>query len=178
MALAVDPFSFAPFAYLAGGGALFFGVVKLSEQIEKGLSEDTKIRIALWILSSDIANRATLISRTFTSMFDRVFGIKHVSFLCFFKSCLASLVSITTLMVFWVVCLNHVLDASVIGFHVLVAIILAVVFNIWPDYVSLLFTRKCIAIADSHDYVDPCGARNRRRSCLRNDLRSLYDCFA
>jgi hypothetical protein len=147
MAFVADPFTLTPLAYLAGGGALFYGTVKLCEQIEKGLSEDTKIRVALWILSPDITNRAALISRTFTSAFDRVFGTRHVAFLCFIKSCLASLIAIIVLMMFWIICLNHVFDLSVIGLQLLVAIILAVIFNIWPDYVSLLLTRGCISIA-------------------------------
>jgi hypothetical protein len=150
MTLVPDPYSLAPFAYLAGGGGLFYGVVKLSEQIEKGLSEDTKIRIALWVLSTDITNRAEAISRTFTSVFDRVFGTRHFSLSCFLKSCLMSLASILVMMLFWVICLNHVFDVSVIGFHLLVAVILGVVFNILPDYISLLFTRRCISFAGRH----------------------------
>jgi hypothetical protein len=125
--------------HLAIGGGLFYGVQKFFEEIEKKLSVGTKDDIALWLLDLHPSGKFSDWRPTFAKLFDRVFGEKQLSWKCFWRSSLASV--ITSLIV--------VIAASLTGafrFSIDLPIFLlfagsAVLGNLIPDYFSLWKTR-------------------------------------
>lgn len=70
---------------IAVGGGLFYGVVKFFDLVGDRLNEDTRLEIALWLLGVKTAEKLQPWTQTFTTVFDRVFGRKHLSWRCFFR---------------------------------------------------------------------------------------------
>jgi uncharacterized protein len=76
---------------LAAGGVLAGSVRKLFEKVETVLADNTKLEIALWLLGrKPISPKLQSWPDTFATVFDRVFGAKHLSWKCFGRSCVAS----------------------------------------------------------------------------------------
>src|ERR1043165_964333 len=145
LSLSTDPFNWAPLVQFGAGLALFYGAVKFFENIEKGINDDAKVRIALWILSRDFRGRASLAAETFATLLDKVFGKRHLSLKCILRSIAASLIFLVSLTLFYVVAINHSTDPLVLLLSVIQVIILGLVFNVFPDYVSLVTTRYCLS---------------------------------
>lgn len=80
----------------------------------------------------------------FIETFDGVFGDRHLTWRCFQRSCVASMVAVFVMTVVWVVlnpssCQQFLLYKGTDAFRMI--FILALVFNLVPDYISLLETR-------------------------------------
>jgi hypothetical protein len=66
-------------------------VWKAFERVETHLNEETKPEIAIWLLSlKPLSPPLQGWPGTFATMLDRVFGKKHLSERCFWRSALAS----------------------------------------------------------------------------------------
>src|SRR5688572_28886185 len=84
----------APFlAHLAFGGVLFYGVSKFFDTVEGKLADDTRLEIAVWLLGVKAARKVQSWPQTFATMFDRLFGRKHLTWYCFNRSCMFSFLS-------------------------------------------------------------------------------------
>ena len=75
---------------IAVGLGLLYAIDKFFKLVEEKLSDDTKLEIAVWLLGVKIEQKAEPWPETFARVFDRVFGTKHLSWKCFWRSCLAS----------------------------------------------------------------------------------------
>ena len=146
--------------------ALVGGVWTLFERAEAVVTNDVKKAVARWLRVVGDSSRATDWTRTFTNVFDAVFGRRHLSVACFVKSSAASVAAVLILISLWAAIhpdqaiaaagaghdniyrLHPVLYTSL---NVLVALLL----NTIPDYVSLLETRLVL------------GAMNRTRSTAK-----------
>ena len=71
-------------------GAILAGIVwKFFERVEAVLTDQTKLEIAVWLLGRKSFSPALYNwPETFGGVFDRVFGAKHISWLCFKRSLL------------------------------------------------------------------------------------------
>lgn len=76
------------------GLGLFYGVMKFFDTVGDRLNENTKLEIGVWLLGVRIGQKMEPWSETFANIFDRVFGKKHFSWSCFWRSCLASFASL------------------------------------------------------------------------------------
>jgi hypothetical protein len=75
-------------------GVLLAGVVwKLFERVEAVLTDNTKLEIAVWLLRVNVGQRVEPWPETFAKLFDRVFGQNHLSWRCFWRSSVASLLT-------------------------------------------------------------------------------------
>jgi hypothetical protein len=147
---------------LAGVTFGFFG------SVDAILTNDYKFEIAVWLVGLDAGKYFEDWPGTFTKIFDRVFGTKHLSWKCFGRSCLVSstLACITytiSLLLFikpplppgtvvpptdW----GHPPSRNeVVAVLLPVLIILGVLGNILPDYLSLLETRFALRIMRKHN---------------------------
>src|SRR5258708_6315659 len=79
---AITRFISSPPGQLAAGGVLAGIVWKFFERIEAILTEETKLRIAVWLLGLEISKTVEPWPQTFVRIFDRVFGYKHFSLKC------------------------------------------------------------------------------------------------
>src|SRR5258708_4253199 len=131
---------------LAVGGGLFYGILKFFYAVEEVLTADTKKNIADWLRRLDTSRTSPNWPQTFTHVFDRIFGTKHMSWRCFWRSCLASTVVFVLFSVVQMLT-SDLMDAplgvlvGVLGFLILIAIPVGILCNVLPDYVSLLETR-------------------------------------
>ena len=80
----------SPATQFAFGGALFYGIQRFFREVEEKLNEDTKLEIAIWLVGVRVGPAVEAWPATFARVFDRVFGSKHLSFKCFFRSTVAS----------------------------------------------------------------------------------------
>jgi len=112
------------------------GIVwKATEKIEAGLTDDTKLTIGVWLLDrKKVGPRIQIWPDTFARVFDRVFGSKHLSWTCFWRSAVVSLAlySVTKLLV---------APAYYGSFASVPSLTIGAFTNVIPDYISLLETR-------------------------------------
>jgi hypothetical protein len=142
------------FAWATCTGGLWF----LFEKAEQAISDDTRARIAAMLNAPTDSARIRAIPHHFAILFDKIFGLRHWSRRCFYRSCAASIVSSGL-----VLCLFIALGIggwsvstrddtvgpwiewrsaeSSFGMVFPLFFILALVLNAIPDYLSLLETR-------------------------------------
>lgn len=138
--------------YLLAWGSLTAGLWFLFDIAERATTTESRNQLAQWIKQSDLEPGLASIPQRFASFFDHVFGEKHFSFFCFRRSTMASIIAawIVSVTAFSVNPLlftsdysgslqDPVLDPTVINIGMLG--LLALLFNIIPDYLSLLQTR-------------------------------------
>jgi hypothetical protein len=126
----------SPPGQLAAGGVLAGSVWKFFERVESVLEETTKFEIAVWLVSVQIGQTVKPWSETFANIFDRVFGPRHRSLACFWRSCAASVVSFF---------ISAILASMVVGHWAFIAAGVLLPASVFPDYISLLKTRRLIA---------------------------------
>lgn len=81
----------SPPGRVAAGGVLAGIVWKFFERVEALLTDSTKFEVAVWLVGrKTLGEKVEPWPRTFARVFDRVFGTKHLSWSCFWRSCVAS----------------------------------------------------------------------------------------
>ena len=112
---------------------------------DKLLRESSKRDIGRWLNGIDIPPSVSKWPRTVNDLFDRVFGRKHLSWRCFFMSVAISIGSVVVMTILFFL-LDHerfthppVYTNAVKTFVLLIGY--GVIFNLIPDFLSLLETR-------------------------------------
>jgi hypothetical protein len=134
----------APFMTHFGiGAAVFFSVLKFFEEIEKSLSAETKLEIAVWLLRIP-GKTAESWRSIFPKIFNMVFGEKHFSWKCFRRSC-----EVTAIVTFIVMLARTALSpipknalSETVSFVLL--FVSGVFGSSFPDYMSLWKTRQLL----------------------------------
>jgi hypothetical protein len=140
----------SPPGQLAAGGVPAGMVWKFFERVEAVLTDQTKLEIAVWLLGrKKFGPKVQPWPDTFTKLFDRVYGTKHLSWKCFGRSALTSVLFSSV-----IICVpaygQILLTFGNLARVLLYSIGLSVVGNIVPDYVSLLETRQMLRFAQHH----------------------------
>lgn len=134
-------------AHCAISGGLFFGAQKLFEEIEKKLSDDTRLEIAIWLLDLNPSTAIESWRSTSLKIFNLIFGAKHLSWKCFWRSFIAT--AVVTLIVMLVRSalspLPRNLSDEAKAFILL--FFSGVLGSVLPDYVSLWKTRYLLNLA-------------------------------
>jgi hypothetical protein len=119
---------------------MMYVIKKFFKEVEEGLSENTKLEIAVWLLGVKTADKVQSWPDTFAKVFDRVFGKNHLSWRCFWRSAIASFtaLAVSLMMASTLYPQRKLLgSANELGFLLMLALFV----NVLPDYVSLLETR-------------------------------------
>lgn len=136
----------SPPGQLAAGGVLAGIVWKFFERVEALLTDDTKLEIAIWLLDRKaIGPTVQNWPTTVTKLFNRVWGDRHFSWKCLWRSSLASYVLGAAIMVVTLVRLHDYTSLRSVG-PWRAFVILGFVSSVIPDYISLLETRGVLAI--------------------------------
>jgi hypothetical protein len=129
---------------LAGIVWLFF------ERVEAVLNDDTKLEIAVWLLDRKrLSSTFESWPHTFSTVFDRVFGTKHLSWKCFWRSSMASFIAamLATLLAYFgpesAIQTEFNNDLYGTSLRLILAITLGICIT---DYVSLLDTRWFLSL--------------------------------
>jgi hypothetical protein len=114
---------------------------------EAAMSTQSRDRLSSWLRQSDARTLIESIPAQFLVLFDRLFGERHLTWRCFARSAIASTLMVWIVSLLWAV--RHpppsVWGAAELLFNMTVV---AIVFNLVPDYVSLLETRYLLSRAE------------------------------
>jgi hypothetical protein len=139
---ALTNFINSPPGVFVAGGVLYGIVWRCFAGVESLLKPDAKLSIALWILERKPLSPSW--PGTFAAMFDRVFGEKHLSEKCFYRSAIVSYIARLLVGAYvdanwkftWLWDYHGIWDLIVWGFFG----------NVIPDYISLLETRFVLSL--------------------------------
>ena len=119
---------------------------KFFERVEAVLADQTKFEIAVWLVGrKPLGPKLEPWPETFAKVFDRVFGTTHLSWKCFGRS---AITSILTMLMVAITAFGvrsgaiDITDPSTLRTVLLVSIVA----NIIPDYVSLFLGRYCLRL--------------------------------
>jgi hypothetical protein len=144
------------FAHLAFGLTLFYGIQKFSKEIEEKLNDYTKLAITRWLLDIHLSDTVKGLPQTFPLIFTNVFTASHLSWNCFLRSSIASLLTSVSAVT------AGFLIQRALAFPVFVYadprtfsffLFMCVTGNIFPDYLSLWKTRWLIKLTSVHNSV-------------------------
>jgi len=122
--------------------AVGFGLVALFREGEKLMSGESRAQVSDWLLRENFADRPANWPSTFVDLFDAVFTEHHLSWTCFRRSALTSILVITVLFgafagLGWIT-----LPSSLRGFVEIAALLgIPISLNVVIDYASLFETR-------------------------------------
>ena len=136
----------SPGGVLAAGAVLAGLVWKFFERVEAVLTDQTKLEIAVWLLGVRTEKMVNPWPETFARLFDRVFGTKHLSWVCFFRSCFCS-ISLFTIALLYAVRNWHGSGWGDIAISASTTLLIpALLLMLAADYVSLLKSRLIIRL--------------------------------
>jgi len=130
--------------YLALWATVAGGVWFLFDKAEQSVNETVRAETAAWLEADSARIAMDGLPRVFQVMFDKVFGERHLSWTCFYRSCFASLLAVTAVLAAWLVTRPEA--RMLAGEPAFIRSVLWMVFftgllNFIPDYLSLLETR-------------------------------------
>lgn len=126
-------------------GVLAGMVWKAFERVEAHLNGETKLEIAIWLLSlKPLSPSLQGWPGTFAAMFDRVFGEKHLTVRCFIRSAIVSYIAVFILGVYVDRAFGWLSSFRLIELREWIR--WGFVSNVVPDYVSLLETRYIFSL--------------------------------
>ncbi len=141
-----------PVVYIAAWLGLIGGVWGIFERAETVIKDDLRRQISTWLKSDFSEKIDSDLPSMFINIFDNIFGKKHLSFKCFFRSCIVSIIAVI-IMSFIFQAVTHFYSPSVFkelysGILLIILWIFILFFgailNFIPDYLSLLETRLVI----------------------------------
>ena len=136
----------SPGGVLTAGAVLAGFVWKFFERVEAVLTDQTKFEIAVWLLGIRLKPTLQSWPDTCLVLVNRVFGPKHFSIKCVWRSFLAS----TCVGFGWMLMVSYY-PFSVRGVREAFESIVRVnFFNVIPDYISLLETRLILRFIQRH----------------------------
>lgn len=125
--------------YLLAWTTVICGVIALFSYAESVTKLEAKRKVARWLQNLQIEGSLSNWPAQFGAVFDGVFGKRHFSLRCFWRSCVASIISVAVM----VTLMKSLSPAGILpGLGSIVYFF--VVWNLFPDYLSLLETRYVI----------------------------------
>ena len=128
-------------------GTLIGGIWLLFYAMEETATPDAKRSAVDWIKSIAAKSTSQTIVESpqwFIEAFDRIFGDRHLTWRCFQRSCVASMMAVSVMTIVWTVLDIDLWQSHLLlnqGSPIIVMLFAALVFNLVPDYISLLETR-------------------------------------
>lgn len=122
--------------------AVGFGLVALFREGEKLMSGESRAQVSDWLLRENFAARPANWPSTFVNLFDAVFTKNHLSWTCFRRSALTSVLVITVLFAGFAGLGLITLPTTLRGLAEIAALLgIPIALNIVIDYASLFETR-------------------------------------
>ena len=117
----------------------------LFKTAESVAQDEVRTAITRWLRNLDPDQVMKSWPQTFLSMFDSIFGKRHLSWRCIWRSCVASMAGVMVLMLVWATLRFDEIEFIInmvdpVPFFIMV-IVSPLILNAVPDYVSLCETR-------------------------------------
>lgn len=139
--------------YLVSWLAFIGGVWGIFDRAEKKASDDVRNRVSGWIRKLKLPNNQRW-PNAFIQIFDSLFGDRHFTAHCFFRSSIASMFFTLIFFILWMAIRPNEFESLFAqGWFIAIfgPLLFALIFNIIPDYVSLLETRLILKrMAETH----------------------------
>ena len=124
-------------------------IITIFRVMDETATPDAKRKVADWIKSfaaKSISQTIIESPQWFIEAFDRIFGERHLTLRCFFRSCVASLLAVFAITIMWIVMVEDPTPRQAYFSYLAIDLIMAIfgfalVLNLVPDYISLLETR-------------------------------------
>lgn len=139
------------------------GIWGLFNAMEESSNRKFKTKVSEWLKNLAKESSANLIKIAlifFIKSFDRIFGEKHLSFKCFFRSCVASLLAVLIVSIIYFASNRFEIQKAMVWHapnglsYISYIFILTLFLNFIPDYISLLETRwilkKAVGVRIGH----------------------------
>jgi hypothetical protein len=137
-------------AYFGACVTLNGGVWMLFDRLETTARPEFREDVAKWLRNVKVSNSNARWPAQFVTAFDRVFGRKHLSWKCFIRSCMMSLIAVFVMLLLWGGIRRNEFQMWIhggeVGDYMLVIGASSMIVNFIPDYISLLETRILLGI--------------------------------
>ena len=123
------------------------GIWYLFKIAEDATNDTTRRRISNWLMNVNLSGAVSHWPDTFIETFDAVFGKHHLTFKCFRRSSIVSISLVILLMLLhcsmypesvWAQTMQSRIGQIIV---LVITLLMAIVVNLLPDYISLLETR-------------------------------------
>lgn len=121
-----------------------------------GISDEFRKTISARLMSLGTYRGPLMWPQLFVRLFDHVFGSHHISWFCFFRSFVASFCAFIVVIFIWYTIYPEDTRAYIetVNFmDVKFFIVFFLIFNVVPDYFSLLETRFCIKLLAKSEHI-------------------------
>ena len=124
----------------------------LFERADKVAKDEARESASRFLRNLEVGKSLNEWPRQFCQVFDTVFGEKHISWRCFLRSAIASLISVILIFILFSIFKENILTGAIVDnseptssermFRVISFVFVGgALYNILPDYISLLETR-------------------------------------
>ena len=132
--------------FIASWLGMMVGFLKLFGMVENTIRAEVKTKISNWLKSIETNHNIIEWPNHFIDLFDEFFGEKHLSGLCFKRSSIVSFISVGLIFLLWAAIKPneyYTYLKSCPNFYIALSgpFSLAVLYNLIPDYISLIETR-------------------------------------
>jgi len=153
-------------SYLFAWGVVTTGLWFMFDKAERAVAAPVRRQAASSLSSRDFGEAAQTIPDTFVETFDTIFGKRHLSVRCLTGSIIASLIAVAVITLVWLATMwprtglyyaaaddelirwtQRIDYLRLISFSGTSVLVLALIFNLLPDFASLLQTRLLIKSA-------------------------------
>jgi serine/threonine protein kinase len=134
--------------------AVCFGLVALFREGEKLMSGESRAQVTDWLLRENFADRPANWPSTFVDLFDAVFTENHLSWTCFRRSALTSMLVLSVLFAGFSGFGLITLPTSLLGWAEITALLgIPIALNVVIDYISLFETRWVLGRMSASDRI-------------------------
>ena len=130
--------------YVALWATVAGGIWFLFDKTEQTVPESVRAQTVHWLTAGSVRDVMDEVPKVFQVVFDKVFGERHLTWTCFYRSCFASLLAVGLVLIGWFATRPEA--RALAGEPAFIRSVLWLVFftgllNFIPDYLSLLETR-------------------------------------
>jgi hypothetical protein len=150
-------------AYVGSWVAITGGIWTLFSRAETVTSPEAKVSISRWLKNVRLEGTSTNWPSTFADVFDSIFGKRHFSWRCFWRSCVASIAAVVVMTLIWAALRpqefkNFLYPRPIFAssepptfepWAVLLVFLGSAFLNFIPDYLSLLESRYVLRLMRS-----------------------------
>lgn len=142
-------------AFIASWLGLTGGIRKLFKDAEETIDPKIKKSVILWLKNTKSTGIVAKWPEQFSALFDSTFGKRHFSMRCFVRSCIASILSTILMLCIWALVRPAEFSSAFdVEFYLMPAfLIFPIIFNLLPDYLSLLETRYFIRFLNKNSGI-------------------------
>jgi hypothetical protein len=133
--------------------AVVIAVAKSFEWLDGMVSDRGREALTHWLSNAPDDAKIDSWATIFPKLIDRVFGTRAWSLKFLFRSCVASVIAVTTVTILFYVVVESHRGQTTFGIYLFGGLILGTIANCFPDYLSLLVTRTIVRLLEKNPMI-------------------------